>query len=119
MAYIVAPPTGGTLSFAQGITNGADTIIGSNTVDIIWAHGGDDFMKGGGGADLLDGGEGRDAVSYGDSTEGVVVNLQAGFGKGGTAQGDIIVRVEDVYGSQFGDTLIGDTHDNMLHGGNG
>jgi Ca2+-binding RTX toxin-like protein len=119
MAYVVAPPTGGTLSFAQGITNGADTVIGSNTVDIIWAHGSDDFMKGGGGADFLDGGEGRDAVSYGDSTEGVVVDLQAGTGKGGTAQGDMIFRVEDVYGSQFGDTLIGDTHDNMLDGGDG
>ena len=119
MATIIAKPTGGTISFAQGVTNGADTIIGSNTVDIIWAHGGDDFMKGGGGADFFDGGAGRDAVSYGDSSEGVEVNLQSGSGKGGTAEGDMIFQVEDVYGSAYDDTLIGDTHDNMLHGGDG
>jgi Ca2+-binding RTX toxin-like protein len=119
MAYVIAPPTGGTVSFAQGTTNDKDRIIGSDVVDSIWAHDGDDFIKGGGGGDFIDGGDGRDAVSYGDSTEGVEINLQTGYGKGGTAQDDVLINVEDVYGSAYNDKLIGDANDNMLDGGDG
>ena len=119
MAQVKAKPAGGALSYNDGITDGDDQIIGSSNQDIIWAHGGDDFLKGGGGADYLDGGSGRDAASYAESTQGVQVNLQTGYGHGGEAEGDILVRIEDLYGSNFDDTLIGDQNDNRLDGGKG
>jgi Ca2+-binding RTX toxin-like protein len=120
MAYVKGTkPAGETLDYADGITDSADMIFGNAGGDIIFAGGGDDFLKGGGGADVLDGGDGWDVASYDDSAVGVEVNLVTQFGKGGTAQGDILSNIEGLVGSQFNDKLIGDTEDNRLEGGKG
>jgi Ca2+-binding RTX toxin-like protein len=100
-------------------TENDDTIIGSAGDDWIFAAGGDDLIMGGFGADHIDGGAGRDAATYEDSNAGVVVNLQSGTGRGGTADGDRLVNVEDLYGSIHADTLIGDSGANLLRGGGG
>jgi Ca2+-binding RTX toxin-like protein len=76
-------------------------------------------LQGGTGADHLDGAPGHDLASYGDSDEGVTVRLWAGDGTGGTAQGDTLTGIEDLSGSDFGDTLVGDEGDNRLFGGAG
>jgi Ca2+-binding RTX toxin-like protein len=38
---------------------------------------------------------------------------------GGDASGDILIDIENLIGSQSGDTLIGDAGDNSLDGGDG
>src|SRR5689334_8620321 len=99
-------PHGDHIDYNDGVTDGAGQIIGTFLRDQIFAGGGNDILKGGGGADHLDGGEGRDGATYEDSSEGVQVSLQAGAGKGGTAEGDVLKNIEDVYGSKFDDTLV-------------
>jgi serralysin len=108
-----------TIDYSDGVTDGADQIIGTYKVDHIYAGGGNDIIKGGGGADVIDGGEGRDGVSYEDSDTGVQVSLVIGKGQGGTAEGDTLKSIEDVYGSKFDDTLVGNGGDNLLSGGDG
>src|SRR5262245_15124455 len=76
-------------------------------------------LAGLGGADALDGGDGIDTATYAASLAGVNVSLQTGMATGGDAEGDTLVRVENLTGSNFSDTLEGDGGNNVLIGGNG
>jgi Ca2+-binding RTX toxin-like protein len=62
---------------------------------------------------------GIDTVFYGDSTAGVGVNLATGRGVGGSAEGDTLISIENVFGSNFNDTLTGTSGANQLHGQDG
>jgi Ca2+-binding RTX toxin-like protein len=100
-------------------TNGGDTLFGTASGDTINGLNGNDSLKGFGGADRLDGGAGIDTVFYGDSSVGVGVNLATGSGVGGSAQGDTFISIENVFGSNFNDTITGTSAANELHGGEG
>jgi Ca2+-binding RTX toxin-like protein len=97
-------------------TNNDNHIEGTGENDYLKGLGGDDHLRGGGGADHLDGGAGYDYALYQDSTVGVVVNLQTGRGYGGTAEGDTLVNIEGVVGSDHTDVLFGNDGDNLLLG---
>jgi Ca2+-binding RTX toxin-like protein len=98
---------------------GNDSIYGHEGNDTLYGGSGDDYLEGGVGADYIDGGSGIDIAHYRDSNEGVVVNLVTGMGYGGTAEGDTLVRVENVFGSKYDDTIIGDGNNNRLIGWSG
>jgi Ca2+-binding RTX toxin-like protein len=100
-------------------TNGGDSLYGTAAADVISGLNGDDSLKGFGGADRLDGGNGIDTVFYGDSTAGVGINLDTGRGVGGSAEGDRFISIENVFGSNFNDSIIGNTAANQLHGATG
>jgi len=100
-------------------TSSGDTLYGTSGSDIINGLNGNDSLKGFGGADRLDGGAGIDTVFYGDSTAGVGINLSTGRGVGGSAEGDTLISIENVFGSNFNDSLIGTTGRNELHGASG
>ena len=100
-------------------TNSGDTLYGTAVDDTISGLNGDDSLKGFGGADRLDGGNGIDTVFYGDSTAGVGINLDTGRGVGGSAEGDRFISIENVFRSNFNDSLIGSTAANQLHGQEG
>jgi len=100
-------------------TNGADALYGSSRSESIYGYGGNDTVKGFGGADQLDGGTGIDTAFYGDSTVGVSVNLATGRGFGGSAEGDTLVSIENLWGSEHNDTLTGNDGANELYGLNG
>ncbi|MGO1078072.1 beta strand repeat-containing protein, partial [Inquilinus sp. CA228] len=85
----------------------ANTLAGGAGNDVLSGKGGNDLLRAGAGADALDGGTGIDTASYFDSGVGVTVNLATGAGTGGDAQGDTLAGVENVNGSQFGDSLTG------------
>ena len=68
------------------------------------------------GADRFDLGGGIDGVSYLFSTVGVHVDLAAGRGYSGHAQGDRLIDVEDLFGSFFADKLYGNGSANTLSG---
>jgi Ca2+-binding RTX toxin-like protein len=108
-----------TIDYSDGVTDGADQIVGTNVVDHIYAGGGNDIVKGGGGADTINGGDGRDGAAYDDSDVGVQVSLVTGKGHGGTAEGDTLISIEDLYGSNHDDQLVGNSGDNLLSGGDG
>lgn len=98
---------------------GNDILTGLAGNDKIWGGGGNDTFNGGAGADILTGGAGTDLGVYSDSSAGVFVNLVAGTGKFGDAEGDLLGSIEDLIGSDHSDTLIGDNADNVLLGGAG
>jgi Ca2+-binding RTX toxin-like protein len=84
-----------------------DVLLGGAGQDEIWADPGDD---------QIDGGSGRDTLQAVYS-EAVTVDLE-----GGTAVGDgtdTVVGIENVEGSHFDDTLIGDAGANDLFGWGG
>ena len=80
---------------------------------------GNDTIYAGAGADTINGGAGRDQVSYSLSQSKVRVDLATGLGSGGFARGDILANVEDLEGSRFNDTLLGNAADNRFSGGAG
>jgi Ca2+-binding RTX toxin-like protein len=104
---------------------GSNTLSGGAGIDHLDGEGGadtlnggdhDDTLRGGSGADTLNGGSGDDRASYWGSSAGVFVSLLAGAGSGGHAEGDQLTGIEDLYGSNHGDTLLGDDSDNTLWG---
>jgi Ca2+-binding RTX toxin-like protein len=108
----VGDAQGDVLVGIENLTGSAfnDTLIGDNNANVL---------AGGDGADQLNGGAGADTTSYVDSTAGVTVSLATGTGAGGSAQGDVLVQIENLTGSAFNDTLIGDGSANVLNGGDG
>ena len=99
---------------------GADVLSGGAGEDILLGGTGDDYLSGGAGADILDGGNGRfDTAMYNDSGAGVEVNLATGSGRGGDAEGDQLVNIEQIEGSAFADVLVGNAENNVLRGNSG
>jgi Ca2+-binding RTX toxin-like protein len=93
-----------------------DTIAGTKRAETLIGGDGDDVLVGKGGADELIGGEGIDTADYSLSAKGVTVDLAAGTGLEGDAEGDILSGIENVTGSTFADTLTGDANANILAG---
>ncbi|WP_342238050.1 calcium-binding protein [Inquilinus sp. OTU3971] len=99
---------------------GNDTLNGDAGNDTLEGALGDDILRGGAGADALDGGLYTDTASYYTSTAGVTVDLAAGIGSGGDAEGDTLTGIENLSGSNLGnDTLAGDAGANTLQGWGG
>jgi Ca2+-binding RTX toxin-like protein len=98
---------------------GVNVLIGADGDDTLRGGAGNDTLTGREGADVIDGGEGRDSVSYVVSDARVVVNLLTGSVSGGDAAGDVLIAIENVYGSAFADVLTGDDLANRLVGGDG
>ncbi len=87
--------------------------------DQLFGLDGNDILNGGEGGDLLDGGAKLDWAYYHRSSTGVYINLSTGAAMGGEAEGDILISIELLYGSQFDDTLIGKEGSNTLTGNQG
>jgi Ca2+-binding RTX toxin-like protein len=98
---------------------GADTLDGEGGNDILVGGNGTDTLYGGAGADTIDGGNGIDLAKYNTSDAAVTVDLAAGTGTGGHAQGDVLSNIEWLGGSAFDDTLSGNSGANLINGGGG
>ncbi len=98
--------------------DGDDNLYGAAGDDSLYGEGGNDSLDGGSGADLLDGGDGTDWASYVSALGGVSVNLATGEVSGAEA-GDTLVSIENLLGSDFDDTLIGDAGSNEIIGNAG
>lgn len=99
--------------------NTIERVIGSGFNDTLTGSSNNDAFMGGAGADVLTGGDGIDGAEYSTSSTGVTINLQAGTGLGGDAEGDQLSTIENLIGSAFNDLLIGSTVSNRLEGGSG
>jgi Ca2+-binding RTX toxin-like protein len=98
---------------------GSDTLSGLAGDDTIDGGDGDDRIYGGVGADQITGGAGEDTADYRYSAAAVNVSLVSGSGTGGDAQGDTLLGVEHLAGSNFDDELTGNDGDNRLVGREG
>lgn len=117
-------------------SNYSDTLIGNTENNRLWGGNGDDNLwggtgndylsgdadkdqlAGGAGNDTLDGGEGVDSLAYIQATSAVTVNLSRGTATGGEGN-DTITNIENIFGSDYADTLIGNYESNDLIGGTG
>ena len=106
-------------------TAGADDFRGSDFDDHLMGRDGDDelrgkkgndLLEGGLGADVIRGGNGIDTATYWQSSAGVAIDLTADTATGGEATGDELDAIENLTGSDFGDTLTGDGEANRLDG---
>jgi Ca2+-binding RTX toxin-like protein len=97
----------------------ADELYGFGGDDFLLGDGGDDWLYGGQGADALFGGTGIDTASYSDSDRGVTVNLATRRGYGGTAEGDTLFDIENLFGSNYYDILTGNDQANTIYAGDG
>lgn len=102
-----------------GTGTGNDTINAGAGNDTIRAGDGNDSITGGTGADSIDGGAGADTASYSGAASGVNANLAYGSGALGDAAGDTFTSVENLTGSAYNDTLVGDGGANSIAGGGG
>ena len=100
-------------------TSKADTLTGSTSAERILGNAGDDVLSSGGGGDDLDGGEGNDTVTYNFANAGVHANLLDASTNTGWASGDVYTSIENLTGSNYADTLIGNAASNVLNGGAG
>jgi Ca2+-binding RTX toxin-like protein len=99
--------------------SGIENLIGSRYNDTLTGNIKDNVLTGSAGGDILDGAGGSDTASYEGSSAPIKVNLATGKGSGGDAQNDQLISIENLLGSSFGDTLIGDTGSNKLAGAGG
>lgn len=95
---------------------GDDILSGGAGPDRLWGDAGNDRLSGDLGGDWLDGGAGVDWAVYAGSGGSVRVDLAAGRGAGGHADGDRLFAIEAVAGSRGGDLLWGDQGANRLDG---
>ena len=86
---------------------------GNAAGNVLTGNGANNVLAGLGGADALDGGGGTDTASYAASATGVSVSLAANTAHGGDAEGDTFIRIENLTGSAFDDTLEGDGGNNV------
>ena len=92
-----------------------DTLIGDSGANVLNGFGGDDTLAGRNGNDTIDGGTGSDTASYAVASGGVAVHLDLGTATG-AAGNDTLISIENVIGSNFGDSIFGDAGANRLDG---
>ena len=128
-ASYAASSAGVSVSLMTGLGSGGDAegdtlirienLTGSAFNDTLEGNAGNNLLAGLAGADRVDGGAGIDTASYAASSAGVTVSLMTGLGSGGDAQGDTLIRIENLTGSALNDTLEGNAGTNVLTGGAG
>jgi serralysin len=100
-------------------TAGADFLPGLGGNDTVNGGAGNDKLDGGAGDDTLDGGADNDTASYkGGAAVTVSLAILTQQDTGGAGL-DTLSNIENLIGSNFGDTLTGDTLANVLTGGLG
>jgi serralysin len=107
-----------------------DTLTGSNTTantlngaagnDTLNGLDGADTLIGGAGDDVMDGGLGVDTANYSTNASAVTVNLSITTAQNTVGAGnDTLLNIENLTGSGFADTLIGNAANNLIFGGLG
>jgi hypothetical protein len=106
---------------------GDDRVDGRGGDDEVAANGGAsdgaDTLAGGAGDDQIFGGSGVNTLTYADSQSAVNVDLTPeptfGYGKATGEGNDILFGIQNVAGSPFADTIIGNAQANTIAGGAG
>jgi Ca2+-binding RTX toxin-like protein len=99
---------------------GHDYLRGNGGNDLLSGDDGDDYLDGGSGDDILDGGNGIDRAAFHSSLVGVHVDLNIQGVAQDTGQGnDTLIGIENLSGTLFDDTLIGNGADNWIWGEGG
>jgi Ca2+-binding RTX toxin-like protein len=92
---------------------GNDTLYGSDGNDTLLGGSDDDYLRGNGGNDSIDGGAGIDVANYAFATGAVDVSLVTNRATGAEGN-DTLAGIENITGSNYGDTLTGDGSANRI-----
>jgi Ca2+-binding RTX toxin-like protein len=92
-------------------------IVGTSGADIMCSQGGNVSFYPLGGNDVIRGfaGAGTDAVYWDNAPSGVTINLSTGVTTGGFGT-DMFTNIEEVYGSNQGDTVVGSSGTDLVYG---
>jgi Ca2+-binding RTX toxin-like protein len=112
----------GTVTSADGVNTtfiDISIIVGTQFADTFNGNTGDDNFEGFAGDDVFIGGDGTDLVSYhreyvGGGLSGAFVDLAGNSATDSFGNTDTLTGIEDVMGTMFDDTLLGDGNDNDL-----
>jgi Ca2+-binding RTX toxin-like protein len=96
-----------------------DNLVGNAYDNVLFGGFGDDDLEGNGGGDILNGSWGVDTANYTTSPAGVTVSLLWHSASGGDAEGDQLISIENLLGSQYDDGLLGDNGANVFNGMSG
>ncbi|KTD56730.1 structural toxin protein RtxA [Legionella santicrucis] len=112
--------TGVTVSLAttgaqNTVLSGIDTLI---SIENLIGSNYNDILAGNSSNNTINGGNGNDTITYIDASGGVTVNLNAGTATGADGN-DTLISIENITGSKYNDTLIGNASDNIINGGAG
>ncbi|WP_181703951.1 S8 family serine peptidase [Chthonobacter albigriseus] len=109
---------GDVLTNVENLTGSAygDELRGNADANTILGGNGNDVLEGRAGADRLDGGAGIDIATYWSSSSGVNVDLARASQLNGDAQGDVLIAIENINGSNFADFIAGNGAANTLNG---
>lgn len=102
--------------------HGFDILLGDDGNDTIFGEEDDDLILPGTGANQVNGGPGTDTVIYsGDFSkeEGITLNLSLKTCVHDGDMQDTLTSIENAYGTEYEDTLVGDEADNVLLGKGG
>lgn len=122
--FVTATIGGSQTDLVKGIENvtggdGANTLYGNDVANILIGGASDDLLMGRGGNDTLNGGGGTNTVTYSYATNGVTVDLNAGNAVVSGSDTDTLVNIQNVTGTDYDDTLLGNSSANLLLGGQG
>ncbi|MFP5225216.1 MAG: calcium-binding protein [Actinomycetota bacterium] len=96
---------------------GNDGLNDETGKNIFYGGAGDDGISGGWNDDLIDGGTGVDVASFAGRPLTLDLNITT---RQNTGHGmDTVINIEDVLGSEFGDTIIGTFGPNIIRGQGG
>jgi serralysin len=110
--------------FTDTVT-GVEHIVGSSYADVMKGDGFNNDFEGLRGKDTMNGGGGdQDWVSYQNEawhggSHGLVANLTAGTIRDGFGNVDTVKNIENVTGTRYDDSFVGDAGRNTFIGGNG
>jgi Ca2+-binding RTX toxin-like protein len=110
------------LSGIEGLEGGSgnDSLTGDAGANLLIGGAGNDTLTGGAGNDTLNGGLGADTASYAGAAAAVTVNLAITTAQStGGAGTDLLVGIENLAGSIYGDVLTGSAAANRIEGGSG
>jgi len=99
--------------------DGNDTLYGESGINSLYGGLGDDMFISANGQDSIFGDGGSDTVDYSPSASGIQINMTAATTAGGYAGNDTLNGVENIIGTDFNDTLIGDGSSNHFQAGLG
>jgi Ca2+-binding RTX toxin-like protein len=112
----------GSVSAPTQFLSNIENVVGTQWNDFLVGNDLDNVLEGGGGGDVLNGGMGSDTASYANSSLGVIVALDGSQPASllpSEAVGDILISIENVVGSDYGDTFYGNYADNTFDGRDG
>jgi Ca2+-binding RTX toxin-like protein len=121
--YLAWDPVQADLTTGQAVANGADTLesienlFGSKHNDVLTGNDEDNVIQGSQGDDVMDGRGGPDTAVFRDSFE-LVIDLVEGTAVEERGS-DTLENFENVVGSTFADTIIGDDGPNTIWGSRG